>query len=111
MAVDKFPIEAGHIMLFARSIGDANPIYYDAEHAKETEGWCSDCSADIRSSQAPNSIPITFCDRKSARSGLGLLRAQQASPRRRVPVVVAVAVASTLSSITSTTSPSKRETF
>ena len=33
MAVDKFPIEAGHIMLFARSIGDANPIYYDAEHA------------------------------------------------------------------------------
>jgi hypothetical protein len=37
MAVDKFPIEAGHIMLFARSIGDANPIYYDAEHAKETE--------------------------------------------------------------------------
>ena len=25
MAVDKFPIEAGHIMLFARSIGDANP--------------------------------------------------------------------------------------
>lgn len=33
MAADKFPIEAGHIMLFARSIGDANPIYYDAEKA------------------------------------------------------------------------------
>ena len=24
-------------MLFARSIGDANPIYHDAEHAKTTE--------------------------------------------------------------------------
>ncbi|MDA0979162.1 MAG: MaoC family dehydratase N-terminal domain-containing protein [Proteobacteria bacterium] len=37
MAVDKFPIEAGHIMMFARSIGDANPIYYDEEYAGKTE--------------------------------------------------------------------------
>ncbi|MEX2032568.1 MAG: MaoC family dehydratase N-terminal domain-containing protein [Dehalococcoidia bacterium] len=37
MAADKFPIEAGHIMLFARSVGDANPIYYDADAAKKTE--------------------------------------------------------------------------
>lgn len=37
MAVDKFPIEAGHIMMFARSIGDANPIYYDEEYASKTE--------------------------------------------------------------------------
>jgi acyl-CoA thioesterase FadM len=29
----EFPIEAGHIMLFARAIGDANPIYSDAERA------------------------------------------------------------------------------
>lgn len=29
MAVERFPIEAGHIMLFARAIGDPNPIYYD----------------------------------------------------------------------------------
>ncbi len=28
MAVNTFPIEAGHIMLFARSIGDPNPVYY-----------------------------------------------------------------------------------
>lgn len=28
MAVDRFPVEAGHIMLFARSIGDKNPVYY-----------------------------------------------------------------------------------
>jgi hypothetical protein len=37
MAAEKFPVEAGHIMMFARSIGDPNPVYYDAEHAKSTE--------------------------------------------------------------------------
>ncbi len=34
MAVDNFPIEAGHILLFARAIGDPNPIYADAEKAE-----------------------------------------------------------------------------
>lgn len=37
MAVEKFPVEASHIMMFARSIGDANPIYYDEEYARTTE--------------------------------------------------------------------------
>lgn len=37
MAVDKFPVEAGSIMLFARSVGDENPIYHDEEYAKSTE--------------------------------------------------------------------------
>lgn len=37
MAVGKFPVEAGHIMMFARAIGDANEIYYDADYAKNTE--------------------------------------------------------------------------
>lgn len=37
MAVEKFPIESGHIMMFARSIGDGNNIYYDNDYAKKTE--------------------------------------------------------------------------
>ena len=37
MAVTKFPIEAGHIMLFARAVGDNNKIYYDEDYAKTTE--------------------------------------------------------------------------
>lgn len=37
MAVDKFPVEAGHIKMFARSIGDDNQIYYSEDHAKGTE--------------------------------------------------------------------------
>jgi hypothetical protein len=30
MAVEKFPVEAGQIMLFARAVGDPNPVYHDA---------------------------------------------------------------------------------
>ena len=37
MAVDRFPIEAGHILMFARSIGDPNPIYADGDYASGTE--------------------------------------------------------------------------
>ena len=37
MAEIKFPIEAGHIMMFARAVGDDNQIYYDEEYAKSTE--------------------------------------------------------------------------
>ncbi|MGE0624530.1 MAG: MaoC family dehydratase N-terminal domain-containing protein [Pseudomonadales bacterium] len=37
MAVERFPIEASHIMMFARSIGDDNQIYYDENYAKGTE--------------------------------------------------------------------------
>ena len=36
MAIDKFLIEASHIMMFARSIGDDNPIYYDEDHKSES---------------------------------------------------------------------------
>ena len=31
-----FPVEATHIMMFARAIGDTNPIYHDAEAAAAT---------------------------------------------------------------------------
>jgi acyl dehydratase len=37
MAVERFPIEAGHVLMFARSIGDPNPVYSDAEQAAATE--------------------------------------------------------------------------
>ena len=37
MAVEKFAVEASHIMMFARAVGDDNPIYYDEEHAGNTE--------------------------------------------------------------------------
>ena len=37
MPVKKFPIEASHILMFSRAIGDENPIYYDEKYAKSTE--------------------------------------------------------------------------
>src|SRR5262245_22171809 len=37
MAVERFPIESGHVLMFARAVGDPNPVYSDAEHAAATE--------------------------------------------------------------------------
>ena len=37
MAAKTFPVEASHIMMFARAVGDKNPIYSDAEYARSTE--------------------------------------------------------------------------
>ncbi len=37
MAEERFPVEAGHIMLFARAVGETNPIYFDADAAARTE--------------------------------------------------------------------------
>jgi peroxisomal enoyl-CoA hydratase 2 len=34
--VRRFPIEAGHIQLFARAIGDSNPIYSDQDYASQS---------------------------------------------------------------------------
>ena len=37
MAVERFPVEASHILMFARAIGDSNLIYSDDVHAAGTE--------------------------------------------------------------------------
>ena len=37
MAKITFPVEASHIMMFARAVGDTNPVYHDAEAAKKSE--------------------------------------------------------------------------
>ena len=37
MADLTFPVEASHIMMFARSVGDDNQIYYDDDYAQSTE--------------------------------------------------------------------------
>src|SRR6202789_1969252 len=37
MAAKTFPVEASHILMFARSVGDDNKVYSDPDHAKKTE--------------------------------------------------------------------------
>ncbi len=37
MAAKRFPVEASHILMFARSVGDDNPVYADEDAARKTE--------------------------------------------------------------------------
>jgi N-terminal half of MaoC dehydratase len=37
VAVERFPVEEGAILLFARAVGDPNPIYSDADYARGTD--------------------------------------------------------------------------
>ena len=37
MAAKRFPVEAGHILMFARAVGDDNPVYRDEDAARKTE--------------------------------------------------------------------------
>ena len=37
MAAKSFPVEASHILMFARSVGDDNPVYSDADAAAKPE--------------------------------------------------------------------------
>jgi hypothetical protein len=37
MAAKRFPVEASHVMMFARAVGDYNPVYFDEESAKASE--------------------------------------------------------------------------
>lgn len=37
MVAKTFPVEAGHILMFSRAVGDANPVYSDEEYARRTE--------------------------------------------------------------------------
>jgi acyl dehydratase len=37
MSVERFPVEAGHVLTFARAIGDDNPVYRDPDSAAVSE--------------------------------------------------------------------------
>ncbi len=37
MTAERFPVEAGHVMTFARAIGDFNPVYHDEAAATASE--------------------------------------------------------------------------
>ena len=60
MAIERFPVEAGHIMLFARSVGDSNQIYYDADYAVTTEPGAviAHCKTLIAGFKCPGTVDI-----------------------------------------------------
>jgi hypothetical protein len=37
VTAERFPVESGHIMMFARAVDDPNPIYHDEAYAATTE--------------------------------------------------------------------------
>jgi acyl dehydratase len=37
VTAQRFPVEAGHVLTFARALGDDNPVYRDPEEAAATE--------------------------------------------------------------------------
>ncbi len=37
MAAFKFPVEASHILMFARAVGDPNPVYVDPEAVAKSD--------------------------------------------------------------------------
>ena len=37
MSIERFPVEASHILMFARAVGDPNPIYADEAYAAGTD--------------------------------------------------------------------------
>ena len=108
MAVERFPIEAGHIMMFARSIGDPNPIYADAEYAAATEVGDDHRAADVRAGERAVRPRLPLRPKIGQPwfgSGQGADRRRREPPgrRRAAAVAAAAARACTPSSTTRTT--------
>ena len=60
MAVERFPVEAGHILMFARSVGDPNPVYADADSpaAQEAGGILAPPTFVQASAQFDDTYPL-----------------------------------------------------
>lgn len=60
MAVERFPVEATHIMMFARAIGDDNPVYADphSDAAAEFGGVIAPPTFTMASSQFDPQNPL-----------------------------------------------------
>jgi hypothetical protein len=60
MAIERFPVEAGHILMFARSVGDPNPVYADAGSpaAKEAGGILAPPTFVQASAQFDDTYPL-----------------------------------------------------
>ena len=66
-----FPIEAGHVLMFARAIGDPNPIYADADVAGRSRGRRDPRPADVRAPPARSSTPTTRSGRSPGEPWFG----------------------------------------
>jgi hypothetical protein len=109
MAIKNFAIEASHIIDVARSIGDDNQIYYDADYAKKTEPKTI-IAPQPSFNRVRNSIPTTSCVRKPVRPGSVRARSRPGSSRRKAAAVVVAAAVCMPNSTTNITATSKSAT-
>ena len=93
MAIERFPIEAGHVLMFARAIGDPNPIYADADVAAAAEVGAIPAPPTFvtASAQFDPDYPL----RPEARPGRGSAPAARPPARRRPCPPAAGAAAAT----------------
>ena len=93
MAVEKFHVEAGHIMMFARAIGDPNPIFDSDRHRSDRDGR----AADVRAGERPVRSRLLPAPegrrRRVVRLRQGADRAPSAPPAAAAVAAAAVAVA------------------
>lgn len=60
MTAERFPVEAGHVLMFARAIGDDNPVYRDPAYAASSEagGLIAPPTFTIASAQWDQDYPL-----------------------------------------------------
>ena len=76
MGIERFPVEAGHILLFARAIGDTNPAYYGALSGDERGAGAADVRA-VERPVRPGLLP-------AAQAGPAVVRLRQERHRQGV---------------------------
>ena len=91
MAAKTFPVEASHILMFARSVGDDNRVYADADYAKTTEAGGHHRPADLRTGQRP--VRSGLFPAAQARPALVRLRQEPHRDQPARPAEAAVGVA------------------
>ena len=110
MAVDKFPIEGSHIMMFARSIADDNQIYYDADYAKTTEAGAVIAPPTFAQSSAQFD-PTYFLRPKIGEEWFGSGKEATSIKKKSLPAAAVAAVDCTLNSTLNITAMWVRVTF
>ncbi len=78
MAVKRFPVEASHILMFARAIGDENPVYTDPSSPEAAAVRWGHRPADVHDGQ----LAVRSRCRPAAEGGRALVRVGQRAVRR-----------------------------
>ena len=111
MAADKFPIQSGHIMMFARAVGDANTLFIMTKTMPRPRSQERSLRHRRLSSPAHSLIQIISCAPRLVKSGSAQPRAQQVLLNVKPAVVAVVVVAYMPNNIMCITEPPRLVTY